>query len=384
MGRTAMTTVHHFSHGHPLQLVSFTQAQQPNLKTQCCGPPFSSWTNHGRSSEPLYACEHCNFYVHKGCLQLPQLITHPSHPAHPLTLLPVCHYPDATFSCDACSRSSSCFSYNCAHCSFDLHVYCASMPLAVSHGSHPHRLSLSFACPYPEDGDFQCDLCRGKGGSAWLYRCAPCGFDAHLDCARRIGPVTGVPAQPMGAPRAVAPTQPVRPYSPAPNYQVGPRPPVHPLRPSAGQPYAVAQAPRLTGTGLPPQFRPVGLRPVMPGRPQAAQAQPMAWNQPATQPTVEASLQLNFGDGGDQSGGQGDGGQNGTSGDQSQDGYSDNGGANAGNCDSGSQGVDYAGDGGAEYCSYEASAGEAYFINSDEGQNFVGCEVECDDFVCDD
>ncbi|KAF3791239.1 Xyloglucan-specific galacturonosyltransferase [Nymphaea thermarum] len=350
MGRTEMTTVHHFSHGHPLQLVSFTQAQQPNLKTQCCGAPFSSWTNHGRSSEPLYACEPCNFYVHKGCLQLPQLITHPSHPAHPLTLLPVCSYPDATFSCDACSRTSSCFSYNCAHCSFDLHVYCASMPLAVSHGSHPHRLSLCFACPYPEDGDFQCDLCRGKGGSAWLYRCAPCGFDAHLDCASRIGPVTGVPAQPMVGPRAVAPTQPVRPYSPAPNYQFGPRPPVHPFRPSAGQPYAVAQAPGLTGTGLSPQFRPAGWRPVMPGRPQAAQAQAMAWNRPDTQPTMAASLQLNFGDGG--------GGQNGTSGSQSQD----------------------SGDAG-EYCSYEAQAdisfsgdGEAYCTNSDEGQNFVGCE----------
>ncbi|CAN6464073.1 unnamed protein product [Victoria cruziana] len=321
MGRMEKTMMHHFSHGHPLQLVSFTQAQQPHIKTQCCGP-LSSCSNHGRSSsEPLYACEPCNFYAHKGCLELPQLITHPSHPAHRLTLLPLCSYPGATFSCDACSRSSSCFSYNCAHCSFDLHVYCATMPLTVSHRSHPHRLSLSFACPYPEDGDFNCDLCRGRGGSAWLYRCAYCGFDAHLDCARGIGLATGLPVQPMERPRPVAPTQATAPCTPAPSYQVGPRPPAHTLRPTAAQPYVVP--------ALPPQIGP------MAWNQPAAQPQPMAWNGPAVQPTVTASLQLNFGDGGGgQSQGQGSGG-----------GQNDN--------------------------------------SGDEGQNFVGCEVECGDFACD-
>ncbi|XP_077246968.1 uncharacterized protein LOC143886746 [Tasmannia lanceolata] len=172
MGRLSSqeTTLQHFSHVHPLQLYNMQQQEQ----AQCdgCQLPCTGL---------VYRCTSCNYILHKSCTQIPNQIKHPSHPQHSLTLLATPLYFHATFTCDGCGKLGTSFSFHCATCQFDLHVNCASCPRVKQHQAHPHPLNLSYTPPY---GNvlFSCDICRGIGSLHWVYRCAPCGFDAHLGC----------------------------------------------------------------------------------------------------------------------------------------------------------------------------------------------------------
>ncbi|KAI3814766.1 hypothetical protein L1987_14410 [Smallanthus sonchifolius] len=131
----------------------------------CCNLPISS-------SDHIYACPPSKF---------PELITHPSHRQHPLSLYPTSIYPGGFFRCDACAQRGTRFSYHCQFCDFDLHVLCASKPLSIN---HPHPLVLTFSSPYGEKSGFSCDVCRTVGSAdQWLYRCVCCEFDVHLHCA---------------------------------------------------------------------------------------------------------------------------------------------------------------------------------------------------------
>ncbi|KAJ4838569.1 hypothetical protein Tsubulata_040248 [Turnera subulata] len=131
---------------------------------------------------------------------MPSLITHPAHPMHTLTLLPKPAYPSGSFRCDGCGGyQSHGFNYHCNYCDFDVHITCATKPLSLAHQSHPHQLSLVFQSPYHSKG-FSCDICRRIGSNHWLYRCGPCGFDVHLECATATTgsvPVTSGQYQPQ-------------------------------------------------------------------------------------------------------------------------------------------------------------------------------------------
>ncbi|GER39406.1 cysteine/Histidine-rich C1 domain family protein [Striga asiatica] len=154
----------------------------------------------GPSGPAIYSCAPCNFFLHEKCLDFPPNITHPFHNQHVFTLLPRPAYPDALFNCDACGLTGRAFCYHCKTCGLDLHPTCASMPLSLAHARHPHELRLAFESPYGEFSGFCCDICKGPGGPGrWLYRCGPCGFDAHLKCA-------GVNNNAVGVPAAVGPT----------------------------------------------------------------------------------------------------------------------------------------------------------------------------------
>ncbi|PWA93356.1 C1-like protein [Artemisia annua] len=81
------------------------------------------------------------------------------------------------------SFSKDGFAYNCNDCDINIHVGCATLPLYISHGSHAHQLKLEFSPPYGSNA-FSCDICGVIGASnCWLYRCVPCGYDAHVSCA---------------------------------------------------------------------------------------------------------------------------------------------------------------------------------------------------------
>ncbi|OMO64568.1 C1-like protein [Corchorus olitorius] len=163
--------IQHFSHPHLLELTNQTLNISP---CSACNLPPSGW---------MYTCKPCNFSLHTSCSQLPQLITHPAHPGHSLTLLPTPAYPVGFFSCDACGQRGHGFSYHCSQCDFDIHSVCASKPLSLVHQSHPCQLQLFFYPPYQTKG-FSCDVCHQIGGSNhWLYRCSVCSFDVHLSCA---------------------------------------------------------------------------------------------------------------------------------------------------------------------------------------------------------
>ncbi|KAJ0764914.1 putative chromatin regulator PHD family [Helianthus annuus] len=170
------TQIKHSSHPHLLQLSSNLQLQN-NISCAGCNHPLTS-------SDHLYACRPCNFFLHASCSKFPELITHPSHRQHTLSLLPTSIYPGGFFRCDACTQQGTRFSYHCQICDFDLHVLCATKPLSVNHPFHQHPLVLTFSSPYGEKLGFSCDVCRSVGSpDQWLYRCVACEFDVHLHCA---------------------------------------------------------------------------------------------------------------------------------------------------------------------------------------------------------
>ncbi|KAL8062145.1 hypothetical protein ABFX02_02G127500 [Erythranthe guttata] len=118
----------------------------------------------------------------RGGGSLPKKLTHPIDKRHALTLLAKPAYGKGRFRCDACRESGYGYSYHCRLCGIDLHVSCAMLPLSVTHDSHVHTLYLIFESLY-SNNKFPCDVCMRPGSRQWLYRCKPCGFNAHLNCA---------------------------------------------------------------------------------------------------------------------------------------------------------------------------------------------------------
>ncbi|KAK9124982.1 hypothetical protein Scep_013828 [Stephania cephalantha] len=115
---------------------------------------------------------------------MPRRITHPADGTHTLTLLTAPVYPEGVFRCDACGRKGKGFCFHCKECQLDIHVHCAVLPLSVAHRAHHHPLTLTFRSPYKKNS-FCCDICKGIGLNQWLYRCALCSFDVHLDCTSK-------------------------------------------------------------------------------------------------------------------------------------------------------------------------------------------------------
>ncbi|KAJ0238942.1 Cysteine/Histidine-rich C1 domain family protein [Hirschfeldia incana] len=163
--------INHFSHPHPLQLIPPTSS-----------PPCSACKLAGGNGR-VYSCRPCNFSLHESCSKMKQVITHPSHPSHTLTLLVAPVYEGGYFNCDGCGANGTGFSYQCSLCDFDIHALCAYKPLSIVHQSHPqHSLKLAFHSPYGANKGFSCDICLKIGKNQWLYRCIPCEFDAHIGC----------------------------------------------------------------------------------------------------------------------------------------------------------------------------------------------------------
>ncbi|KAL3512493.1 hypothetical protein ACH5RR_025210 [Cinchona calisaya] len=177
----------HFSHPHELQLQQIGLA---NVNDQY--PTCSACKLPALVGENMYICKSCNFLLHLACAEFPQLITHPAHKNHILTLLPVAAYPGGFFNCDACNCQGNGFSYHCSSCEYDLHVLCASKPLKFTHKFHSCQLDLTFTSPYSNTKGFSCDVCKKFGCKQWLYRCASCEFDVHLDCTSASSPAPAV------------------------------------------------------------------------------------------------------------------------------------------------------------------------------------------------
>nr|XP_004308203.2 PREDICTED: uncharacterized protein LOC101306865 [Fragaria vesca subsp. vesca] len=194
-GGQAHQHVQHFSHQHPLKLSnnpSHVASSCAGCKLICAG-----------STGSIYTCTTgCSFFLHTSCAQMPQQITHPFDQSHVLPLLPIPTYPGGLFKCNACWKDGSGFSYHCGPCNIDLHMDCASMPLALpphQQFHHPHQLNLTFSMRPGSPNDFTCDICNKLGHTEWLYWCVPCDFTAHLACARSK-PRPYIPVMPNYAP----------------------------------------------------------------------------------------------------------------------------------------------------------------------------------------
>ncbi|KAK4738344.1 hypothetical protein R3W88_002041 [Solanum pinnatisectum] len=167
----------HFSHHHILKKLVLDENEE--LQCQACDNSIF---------EPFHGCISCNFYLHGNCLNAPRSLVHPSHPSHPLTLLPTPTYSSRSFTCNACGSEGRSCSLSCAHCEFDLHVQCALLPQTVLLPQHHHHeLKLIFDSSFGDEDEssiFICDLCNGKvEENSWLYYCADCDFGTHIECS---------------------------------------------------------------------------------------------------------------------------------------------------------------------------------------------------------
>ncbi|KAH9718105.1 phorbol-ester/DAG-type domain-containing protein [Citrus sinensis] len=93
--------IKHFSHKHLLFLLE----NKRNDKLICVACEKNIQANH-----PAYGCHHCEFYLHKSCVELPREIQHPLH-RHPLSLPNP--YSEEYHECDACHKHYYGFSYSC-------------------------------------------------------------------------------------------------------------------------------------------------------------------------------------------------------------------------------------------------------------------------------
>ncbi|KAI5647700.1 hypothetical protein M9H77_33705 [Catharanthus roseus] len=168
--------MNHFSHPHELQLLEVPARQK--LNCNACDQQILDTSYHG--------CRKCRYWLHNNCLNFPRSIQHPSHPSHPLALLPIPTYSSRSFFCNACASVGNNFTLSCAHCEFDLHLNCASLPNSLLVDKlHPHRLKLTFKVPsIAPNSVFKCDVCRSMmSRNQWFYYCQGCDFGSHLECA---------------------------------------------------------------------------------------------------------------------------------------------------------------------------------------------------------
>jgi hypothetical protein len=128
---------------------------------------------------PFYDCARCNYSLHIRCTKLPQEVMRPRHHQHPLTL----HNVDSkvqSFTCWACDRTRSGFSYRCVKCSSDNGIFdaqCILIPEVFKHKGHLHYLFL---------GEFyqpECNACGQRPEGARTFDCTTCGFRLCIKCA---------------------------------------------------------------------------------------------------------------------------------------------------------------------------------------------------------
>ncbi|OWM66989.1 hypothetical protein CDL15_Pgr000441 [Punica granatum] len=172
--------IQHFTHEHPL--ASFHVNVPNRIRCRACGDEISSC---------VYGCRACIFVLHKSCGLAPrEIINHPFHPQHPLTLL--AHLKNR-FGCKACGSYGH-FAYNCNDCGLILDVKCAVSIMhppprddqsstddrrEIHHFSHPHQLTSFHA---KVELHATCDVCKKKI-TGDFYCCADCLFWLHVSCA---------------------------------------------------------------------------------------------------------------------------------------------------------------------------------------------------------
>ncbi|KAG8391327.1 hypothetical protein BUALT_Bualt01G0176300 [Buddleja alternifolia] len=168
--------IKHFSHPHVIKAM---ELEQKNAKVcSACECELSG---------SAYCCTepHCTFNLHKTCFDSPMELRHKSHLEHPLTLLATPPYNDG-FTCNACLKDGKAFVYNCAACTYDLHIDCVQWPETVNRPDHKHNLALYYSSPLAEanpDATFMCDVCKNPVHEmAWVYYCRECDFGTHLEC----------------------------------------------------------------------------------------------------------------------------------------------------------------------------------------------------------
>ncbi|KAL6985922.1 hypothetical protein U1Q18_019296 [Sarracenia purpurea var. burkii] len=169
--------IQHFGHHHTLTLCNMKE-----IGIDCSGCKQSV-------SGPSYGCRPCKYFLHQSCCELPLEIHHPFHPPHPLTLLQKAPYRSRRlqFTCYACRKVCSGFTYHCSDCKFDLDIECARFsPILlnndqqIQHFTHCHPL-IPVSC-HDQDYRFDCSMCE-QPIKGLIYVCVMCKYFIHKSCA---------------------------------------------------------------------------------------------------------------------------------------------------------------------------------------------------------
>ncbi|OWM88347.1 uncharacterized protein LOC116202699 [Punica granatum] len=173
----------HFKHSHTL--VASEKNEDDKVLCVAC------WE---RCSGDTLGCEACEFFLHKSCAELPEVMNNPVHKVHPLKM-------QSAFSniCDNCDVKIRGFTYRCDQCDFDLDTKCAqqldsnpnlskiherkkrdAVEKEMEHFAHTlHKLKRSLK----QDEKRRCMACE-KLCSGVVYGCDECVFFLHELCAR--------------------------------------------------------------------------------------------------------------------------------------------------------------------------------------------------------
>ncbi|EYU27147.1 hypothetical protein MIMGU_mgv1a023839mg, partial [Erythranthe guttata] len=165
----------HFSHKHILTRLQLDEVEEITCNACECDV----------EEEQFYGCTDCKYFLHEECAEAPRSIEHRSHPSHPLTLHAAATYSNQSFICDACGYVGYGFCYSCAHCSFDLHLFCSTLPHTIpKEEEHPHEIQL--VCEQEKlltsDMISICSFCDAMNTECWIYYCETCNFGFHLNC----------------------------------------------------------------------------------------------------------------------------------------------------------------------------------------------------------
>nr|VDC74285.1 unnamed protein product [Brassica rapa] len=126
-----------------------------------------------------YRCYECDFSFHKECAEATLEIHHPSHPAHPLSLVWEWRGPK---SCKLCGEYLfHNIYYHCSICDFVVDTACAKNPppnVIEYPKAHEHSLVIEKDLYHP-----RCTFCGGGTRDMYYYRCSLCSLNFEIRCS---------------------------------------------------------------------------------------------------------------------------------------------------------------------------------------------------------
>ncbi|CAL9225240.1 unnamed protein product [Arabidopsis halleri] len=136
----------------------------------------------------FYHCSICNFSVDVNCAKNPPAFTLTHLKAHEHSLILM---PQRSFVCSACGMDDDPNPYVCPHCNFMVHRNCIDIPRVIKIYRHDHRIYYNHSL---DAGDWKCGVCHKKiNWTCGAYSCSQCpDLAIHLRCATRFGIWDGV------------------------------------------------------------------------------------------------------------------------------------------------------------------------------------------------
>ncbi|CDY63460.1 BnaCnng42150D [Brassica napus] len=154
------------THKHPLYPTPWV--------SRCKGCP-----RRGGYVKDGYRCYECAISFHKECAEAILEIHHPSHHAHPLSLVFKRRGPKNCKLCGVYLYNSK--YYQCSICDFVVHTACAKNPppnVIEYPKAHEHSLVIA-----KDLSDFKCDFCGEEIQGSYRYRCSPCRLEFEIGCS---------------------------------------------------------------------------------------------------------------------------------------------------------------------------------------------------------